>query len=97
MVDVFEQLIDSDDFFKSALLSFAHYSISKHYPHGRKEYCDINVPEIILTKRIIAADIVERHIRCKPANTLTVRSTTGIAQASRNKKTACTIKRFSVI
>ena len=46
MVDVFEQLIDSDDFFKSALLSFAHYSISKHYPHGRKEYCDINVPEI---------------------------------------------------
>ena len=86
MVDVFEQLIDSDDFFKSALLSFAHYSISKHYPHGRKEYCDINVPEIILTKRIIAADIVERHIRCKPANTLTVRSTTGIAQASRNKK-----------
>ena len=24
MVDVFEQLIDSDDFFKSALLSFVH-------------------------------------------------------------------------
>ena len=61
MVDVFEQLIDSDDFFKSALLSFAHYSISKHYPHGRKEYCDINVPEIILTKRIIADDKVERR------------------------------------
>ena len=86
MVDVFEQLIDSDDFFKSALLSFAHYSISKHYPHGRKEYCDINVPEIILTKRIIAADIVERHTRCKTANTLTVHRTTDIAQASRNKK-----------